>query len=208
MARVRARVGSCTSRAANRRPSSSGVTVSSSTRTLVPTTAYACRSVSPGVAAPRRKRAVNQNLLPPAGVPSMPISPPHGRHDLPRDRQPEAGATVPPGRGEIGLGERLEHRGPQSRVDADPGVLDGHVEDHAAAVAVGAHRDQDLTSFGELHRVGGEVGEHLRQAGGVAAQRLWHVRVHRDDQFQGLGPDVGCTEAYGVVDDGTDLEVH
>ncbi len=58
---------------------------------------------------------------------------PEQAHEVPADRQAEAGAAVLARRRAVGLGERLEHRRLQLLLDADPGVADADRE-HAVGV--------------------------------------------------------------------------
>ena len=70
-----------------------------------------------------------------------------GVDQLARDREPEAGAAVAPGRRRVGLGEGLEEPVARRRVDADAGVGDVDAEHHVArGLALDACLDHDLAA--------------------------------------------------------------
>ena len=73
---------------------------------------------------------------PPADLALDPDSPPHQRDQLGRNRQAQPGAAILPGRGAIGLGERLENQALPLPGNADPRV--GHPEVKADLVLASA----------------------------------------------------------------------
>ncbi|MPN54766.1 hypothetical protein SDC9_202443 [bioreactor metagenome] len=83
---------------------------------------------------------------------------PHQPGQPPGDRQPEAGATVTPGRGIVGLLERREQLFDHFRRNADPGIADRKPNQDAIDVFRHALDQQfDLALAGELDSVASQV---------------------------------------------------
>ena len=130
----------------------------------------------PGLARCRRRRragsgSVNQNVLPSPGSLSTPSVPPMAVtnwREMARPRPvPPNLRVVEESACENGVEEALGVR----HVDADAGVGDLEPDHHAVGAGVlqlGA--EHDLALLGELHRVRGQVQQHLAQSGRVAAQ--------------------------------------
>ena len=144
------------------------------------------------------------------------MAPPHERHQLARDGEPQAGATVGACGGAVLLAEGIEDVRLFVGCDADAGVGHGDVHLHHALIVVvatdgaAAHPHHHLAHFGEFDGIAHQVDQHLAHAAGVAAQlarqagrdvghQRTQVKGHRVDQ-QLAGFDFG--EVQDVVDDG------
>ncbi len=113
----------------------------------------------------------------------------HQPKQAPADGEPEPGAAELARGGAVGLGEVLEDALLRLGRDAGAGVL--HADLHrGAGVGFLTQRDahQHLAAGGELDGVAEQVGHHLAQAEGVAAQRERRLRRHElHQQVQTLG---------------------
>ena len=65
----------------------------------------------------------------------------------------------------------------------------------------------DAAALGELHRVAGEIDDHLAQVMRVAAHRRRHFRHDRDDELDGLGGGLSGDDATGAVDECMQVEI-
>jgi hypothetical protein len=116
----------------------------------------------------------------------------HELHELARDGEPEARAAVFARGGAVRLGEGLEKALELLGLQADARVLHLH-EQHDGGVVLrvrgglgAAHAHDDLARLGEFDRVADEVGEHLAEARGIAAQHERHVHVDLAGELQAL----------------------
>jgi hypothetical protein len=119
------------------------------------------------------------------GVLSTRMSPPISSQRRCADREAEAGAAVFARGGGVDLAEGLEQPVDPVRGDADAGVADRELEQHAIRrgrrriAGIGerapAHLDRDAAARGELDGVVDEVDEHLAQAGDVADDPRRHA---------------------------------
>src|SRR5581483_12526609 len=109
---------------------------------------------------------------PGAGSALDPERPAHERDEALRDREPEAGPSVPARRRRVDLAEGLEELGDALGRDADPGVAYGEVElVLAGRDRAGRDGDADLSPIGELDGVREQVREDLPEARHVADDR-------------------------------------
>ncbi len=110
----------------------------------------------------------------------------HQPGEMARDGEAEAGAAVPPRGGAVSLLEFLEDHLARRRRDPRPGVGDAK---HQRAFGVALDPEADAAARGEIHRIAGEIDEHLAHARGVAADGLRRVRrdIARDLEMLGLG---------------------
>ncbi len=103
------------------------------------------------------------------------------------DRQPQAGAAVPPrGRG-VGLGEGGEDPRLVFRGDADPGVGDRKSQlailDFQTALL---HPEPDFPDVGEPHGVADQIHQHLAEPQRVAHETVGHVVGEVAEEFEPL----------------------
>ena len=79
--------------------------------------------------------------------------------------QPQASTAVLAGGGDIGLGEGLEETSLLVLAEADAAVADLQADAQVGAIPFAdLAADDDAAPFSELHRVAGEVEQHLTQA--------------------------------------------
>ena len=110
--------------------------------------------------------------------------PVHQLDQLFGDRQSQAGAAVFARRRSVGLGERLENLRHRPRVDADARVADGEAQRGLGVRFLDlGHTQHDFALLGELHRVAQEVGQHLPEPAGIAAQKIRHLLVDPAGEF-------------------------
>nr|WP_254607403.1 hypothetical protein [Brevundimonas vesicularis] len=131
----------------------------------------------------------------------------HRPRQPPRDRQPQAGAAVEPGRRPIRLRETFEQMGLGLGAHADAGI--GHLGRQtpcAAIVHCTADRQTDRALAGELHRIAKQVQQDLSKTGLVAHQAIRHVRRQVDVQRQTLGQTLGLHHLDRLVRQGGRVE--
>ena len=101
----------------------------------------------------------------------------HALDDALGDRQAEAGAAEPPGRSAVGLLELAEDAGLRVRRDADAGVAHRERDRIGGGPRLDDHREPAL--LGELHRIAGEVEQHLAQAASASPVTRARQRARR-----------------------------
>ena len=92
---------------------------------------------------------------------------------------------------------------------ANAGVRDGGMQQHLAVAALPYHhRDADLATIGELHRVVGVIDQDLAQAQRITDQRFGHVGGHIEHQLQALGRGFLANQVGHVVQQRVQPELH
>ena len=111
----------------------------------------------------------------------------HQLDQLLGDRRPEARAAEAARGGLLGLREALENPLLRLGRDADPGIAHRELEAHAGlALALAADVHGDAAMLGELHRIAGEIDQHLAQVVRIAAHRGGYLGHDRDHELDAL----------------------
>ncbi len=135
----------------------------------------------------------------------------HELHELACDGEAEAGAAVGAWGGGVGLGIGLEEAAEGFGGDADAGVLAGDGKD-LGAVGVGGRgggeggEETDVAVAGELDGVGGEIGEDLLEAEGIADEVGCVGGEALDGPCEALVVGERGEEAVEVVEEGVGVE--
>ena len=109
----------------------------------------------------------------------------HQLHELTDDRESEASAPEPAGRGGVGLGERFEHATLVFGCDPDAGVGDFEANDRSSVVVRDWYGpEHDFAFGGELHGVGDKIDQYLAKAGRIATDHPGQVRVWVGEQLE------------------------
>ena len=111
----------------------------------------------------------------------------HQLHQFGGDGQAQAGATVFPCGGAIGLDEGLENLPAFFVRHADARIAYGDVEHHVGfAEGLGLHSNHDFALLGEFDGVAHEVDDDPAQAVGIADQPFRHFGPDMAGQLQAL----------------------
>ena len=136
----------------------------------------------------RSKTAVNQKVEPSPSRLSTPIFPPIISTSCLQIASPR---PVPPYLRVVEvvrLGERREQCRDLVRPYPDSGIGDGETKGCLAiCFAQKLRLERHLAPFGELDGIAGEIGQHLAQAVGIAAQQQRNFRRHSRMELESLG---------------------
>jgi hypothetical protein len=137
-----------------------------------------------------------------------PDAPAHQADELLRDGGAESRAAEAARGGLVCLGEAVEDLALRLGRDADAGVADRELEAHHR-VGLGLHRHvhRHAAPLGELHRVAGEVDQHLAQVVRVAAHLRRHLGHDRDHELDALRGGLRRNDAASAVDERVQVEV-
>ena len=109
----------------------------------------------------------------------------HQLHQVPADRQPQAGAAETTRRRIVGLRKCFEYCPLPVHRDADSGIADGKAEDYRSGSAfLDRHRHFYFATVGKLDRIPEQIGEHLTKPYGIADDSVRDILRHRDDDLQ------------------------
>ena len=126
----------------------------------------------------------------------------HAGDETARDGEPEPGSLVAARGGSVDLLELLEDAVEPVGRDPRTGVGDGEAD----AIAVARHAHADAALVGELHRVAGEVQDHLAQACRVPHHLAAEVAADQAGDLDALALRARRQELDGALDQRRQVE--
>ncbi len=104
----------------------------------------------------------------------------------------------------LGLLERLEHPRLRFRRDTDTGVADRKAD--LVRRGAGRRRDRGAAAFGELHRIAGEIEQHLAQPRRIADHAAGQALVDRTRDLDALRLRARAEQLDDVLDQRAERE--